>query len=122
MITKLKYVGTSIEDLIDVYVLYIRSVAEYCSVAYHSSLTQAQSEKIERIQKTCLRVILGDMYVSYDAALEMCGLKKLSIRREQRCLNFSMKCVKHEKNSRLFPLNTRTFGQEQNTKEAFVVN
>ena len=122
MITKLKYVGTSIEDLIDVYVLYIRSVAEYCSVAYHSSLTQAQSEKIERIQKTCLRVILGDMYVSYDAALEMCDLKKLSIRREQRCLNFSMKCVKHEKNSRLFPLNTRTFGQEQNTKEAFVVN
>ena len=78
MITKLKYVGTSIEDLIDIYILYIRSIAEYCSVAYHSSLNQAQSDKIERIQKTCLRVILGEMYVSYEAALEMCGLQTLS--------------------------------------------
>ena len=41
MITKLKYVGTSIEDLIDIYILYIRSIAEHCVVAYHSSLSQA---------------------------------------------------------------------------------
>ena len=78
MLTKLKYIGTGIDDLVDVYVLYIRSVLEYCAVAYHSSLTQAQSQKIERIQKTCLRVTLGEMYVNYDAALEMCGLEKLS--------------------------------------------
>ena len=33
-----------------------------------------QSEQIERIQKTCLKVILGEMNVSYEAALEMCGI------------------------------------------------
>ena len=57
MLTKLKYVGTKTEDLIEIYILYIRSIAEYCSVAYHSSLTVALSDKIERIQKVCLRVM-----------------------------------------------------------------
>ena len=84
MITKLRYVGVEIEDLIDIYKLFIRSVTEYCSVVFHSSLTTEQSNKIERIQKTCLKVILGDMYISYKAALEMCGLETLSKRREAR--------------------------------------
>ena len=58
MITKLKYVGTKTEDLLDIYILYIRSITEYCSVVFHSFLTNELSEKLERIQKTCLRVIL----------------------------------------------------------------
>ena len=59
MITKLKYVGVTTEDLIDIYILYIRSITEYCSVVFHSRLTNEDSDKIERIQKTCLKVILG---------------------------------------------------------------
>ena len=59
MITKLKYVGVSKDDLIDIYILFIQSVTEYCAVSFHSSLTVEQSAKIERIQKTCLKVILG---------------------------------------------------------------
>ena len=39
MLTKLKYVGVSIEDLVEIYILFIRSVLEYCAVAFHSSLT-----------------------------------------------------------------------------------
>ena len=80
MITKLKYVGVKIEDLLDIYVKYIRSLTEYCSVAFHSSLTVEQSNKIERIQKTSLKVILGEMYVDYPSALEMTGLDLLSAR------------------------------------------
>ena len=75
MITKLKYVGVCLEDLLDIYILFIRSVTEYCSVAFHSSLTHQQSDKLEKIQKTCLKVIMGEMYVGYLAALEMCGLR-----------------------------------------------
>ena len=59
MITKLKYVGVCLEDLLDIYILFIRSVTEYCSVAFHSSLTQQQSDKLEKIQKTCLKLIMG---------------------------------------------------------------
>ena len=47
MLTKLKYVGVSREDLLNIYILFIRSVTEYCSVLFHSSLTQAQSNKLE---------------------------------------------------------------------------
>jgi hypothetical protein len=122
MITKLKYVGVKTEDLIDIYILYIRSVIEYCSVAYHSRLTQADSDKLERVQKTCLKVILGDMFLDYESALEMCGLDRLSNRRVKRCLDFAQKCLKHPKNCRLFPLNTRTHGQQQKAKETVEVN
>ena len=66
MLTKLKYVGVGTDDLIQIYILYIRSIAEYCSVAWHSRLTLLQTNKIERIQKTCLKVILGEMYLSYE--------------------------------------------------------
>jgi hypothetical protein len=43
MITKLNYVSTHEDNLIDVYNLYIRSVLEYCSAAWHSILTVDQS-------------------------------------------------------------------------------
>jgi hypothetical protein len=71
MLTKLKYVGVSTEDLLNIYILFIRSCAEYCSVVYHSRLTADHITSLERIQKTCLKIILRENYVSYEAALEM---------------------------------------------------
>ena len=41
------------------------------------------------------RVILRDMYVSYDAAIEMTGLKPLHTRRDEQCLGYDLKAVKH---------------------------
>ena len=61
--------------------------------------------KLERIQKTCLKVILGDTYEDYQSALSTCGLKTLFERREKRCLDFSIKCLKNTRNQRIFPAN-----------------
>ena len=124
MLTKLKYVGVSTEDLIDIFILFIRSITEYCAVAFHSSLTVAQATDIERIQKTSLKVILGDNYVSYPAALEMCGLDTLHDRREKRCLDFAIKSSKHPRNSRMFPLNSNWSieGNMVRNREVFEVN
>ena len=105
MITKLKYVGVPVEDLIEVYILYIRSLTEYCSVAFHPSLTIEQINKLERIQRVALKIILGVMYVDYSAALEMSGLETLYARRTKRCLDFALKCTKHIRNQRMFPKN-----------------
>ena len=105
VLTKLKYVGVKVEDLIEIYILFIRSCTEYCAAAFHSSLTLEQSYKLERIQKVCMKVILGDMYLDYESPMEMCGLTPLHERRRQRCLSFALKCLKHPRNSRLFPLN-----------------
>ena len=99
MLTKLKYVGVELEDLLEIYILFIRSVAEYCSVVFHSTLTKEETYKIEEIQKTSLKVILGVMYIDYPSALEMTGLDTLAARREDRCLRFALKSVKHSKMS-----------------------
>ena len=62
MITKLKYAGVNTEDLLDVYVLFVRSLLEYCSAVWHSRLTVSQSSDLERVQKICLKIILGESY------------------------------------------------------------
>ena len=122
MITKLKYVGVKIEDLIDIYILFIRSVTEYCSVAFHSSLTLEQSNKLETIQKTSLKVILGEMYISYSSALEMCGLESLYDRRQKRCIDNALKSVKNSRTRKMFPLNQIEHGPNIREKEIFKVN
>ena len=64
------------------------------------------------------------MYVEYSEALEMCGLKLLSDRREDRCLDFARKCLKHPKNSRLFPLkqHNKETQHDIRNREHFEVN
>ena len=97
MLTKLKYAGVSEEDLITVFILYIRSLLEYCSVVWHSTLTAEMSNSIERVQKLCLKIILGEAYDGYDIALKTCGLQSLSSRREDRCLKYGFKSPVHSK-------------------------
>ena len=122
MLTKLKYVGVCRQDLLEVYILFIRSLAEYCSVVWHSSLTEELSNSLERVQKTCLKVILGDQYIGYQSALQMCNLKSLHDRREDRCMNFAVRCLRHPLNYRLFPLNTDKHSLHEKSKEKFKVN
>ena len=122
MITKLKYVGVGVQELLEIYILFIRSITEYCSVAFHSSLTKEDCAKIEKIQKTCLKVILGDMFIDYPSALEMTGLKTLAERRHDRCLSFALKCAKNVQNKVLFPRNETSNQHYIRDKEVFKVN
>ena len=106
MLTKLKYVGFSIEDLLEIYCLFIRSTAEYCSAVFASSLTLEQEQKLTNIEKTSLQIILQDMYVSYEAALEMSGLTSLTQRRAAHLLRFAKLSAQHPVHGpRMFPLN-----------------
>ena len=124
LLTKLKYVGTSTQDLVDVYSLYIRSILEYCSVVWHSTLTVQQATEIENVQKLCLKVILGLEYNGYDDALEVCGLEKLSVRRDARCLKFGLRSLLHPVHCSLFPVNPSVLTDYHNTpnREHFQVN
>ena len=63
----------------------------------------------------CLSVRLG-------VILEMCGLQSLADRRQQRCLNFALKCVKHPKMGKLFPLNPESSEHFLRQREVFKVN
>ena len=105
LLTKLKYAGTQTADLILIYNTFIRCLLEYCCVVWHSSLTIAQADYIERVQKTSFKVILGDDYQGYQEALETCGIETLKTRREKLCLRFGQKCIKSGKHQHLFPTN-----------------
>ena len=122
MLSKLKYVGVSTEDLLELYCLHIRSLTEYCSTAFHSSLSLRLRNKLETIQKTCLRVILDVMYVDYTSALEMCALRTLHDRREKRSLSFALKSSIHKTNSSMFPLNPVQDTHSVRNHEKFLVN
>ena len=122
MLSNLKYIGTKTEALIEIYCLYIRSVLEYCSVAFHSSLTIDQSDQLEAVQRASLRVILGDNYVSSSAAREMTGLPLLSERRQSRVETFSRRAIVHPKHSLLFPRNQVNSDRQVREREAFKVN
>ena len=125
MLTKLKYVGVCKEDLLNIYILYIRSLLEYCSVVWHSTLTVEQSNNIESVQKLCLKVILGPEYDGYEKAMSNCDLVSLSERREQKCLQFGLKSLLHPVHSSMFPVNPKIGNQSSaNTRnnEHFSVN
>ena len=121
MLTKLKYVGVNTEDLLEIYTLFIRSRAEYVSVVWHSSLTVEQTNKIENIQKTSLKVILGQDYIDYPTALEWTGLLELSVRRQNRCLAFAKSSLKYPVGAKMFLPNPE-HGQDIRNPERFKVN
>ena len=58
-----------IQEMVSIYCLYIRSVAEQSSVVWSSSITVGEQNDLERIQKVSLKIILGANYHSYENAL-----------------------------------------------------
>ena len=122
-LTKLRYAGVGRVDLIHNYKQFVRSSLEYCSVAIHSSLTDEQTRSLEHCQAVALRIILQSEYESYEQALLLTGLEKLSARRAARCLDFSLKCIDHDQNRRFFPRNPNIDNaREVREREEFLVN
>ena len=108
-----------LDEMLNIYVLYIRSVVENCAVVWHSSLTLANQLAIERVQKVSLRIILGDSYLDYENALNLTKLKTLSERRKDLCLRFAKQCVKNPKTKDMFPVKEKTYDTRMHEK--FVV-
>ncbi|XP_072048561.1 uncharacterized protein [Amphiura filiformis] len=105
MLNRLKRFGLPVEDLVSVFVSYVRPVVEYATPVWHSSLTAEQFDRLENIQKRACRIILGIRYDSYTEALELTGLQRLSSRRLQLCTKFAVECSESERYSDWFPMN-----------------
>jgi hypothetical protein len=102
---KISEFNAPIEDLVTIYIMYVRSILELSCQVWHPMLTAENAADIERVQKSALKVILKEEYSSYEDALEKLMLTKLSDRREKLCLKFAKSCAKNELTSDLFPLN-----------------
>ena len=107
LLRKVASFGTSIDELKNIYILYIRSILEQSCVVWHSSLTEENSQDLERIQKSAVKIILGSKYTEYESALDKIDLETLSERREKLCLKFAKKCLKNDKTKDMFKLNEK---------------
>jgi hypothetical protein len=107
MLRRLKNLGASDYQLVDVYIKQVRSVLELAVPVWHSSLTVADKISIERVQKSALQIILGLEYDSYKSACQHLGLETLEVRRKKLCKKFGIKAAKNAKHTKWFKVNTK---------------
>ena len=61
-----------------------------------TSITQAEKNDLERIQKVACKIILKDSYSNYDTTLKRLNIQNLSDRRAMLATRFASKCTEHE--------------------------
>ena len=105
MIRRLKNLGATTEELLDVYCKQVRCILELAVAVWAAGLSQGQVAQIERVQKTVCAVILGNNYRGYENALNVLEISKLSERRKVLCFNFAKKAIKNDKYQHWFALN-----------------
>ena len=91
---------------------------EHSSVVWHSSLTDENSEDLERIQKSAIKIILGNKYKDYQSALQ---LDKLYDRREELCKRFALKCQKNGKTKNMLPMARKEYIMKLRNSEKYHV-
>ena len=98
-----RHFGFSIRTMYTLYLWYIRTSLEYASPVWHSSITVQQTNRLERVQKRCLRIILGDGYIEYTNALRVLGCSTLEGRREQLTLRFGRNLLRSPTHRDMLP-------------------
>ena len=115
IISKLKSFGLQIEELITFWKVVLRPITEYAAPLWHSGLTEADKNKIEKLQKKVLGMVLGTKYidnkryykicgdpVSYKFALQKYGLTPLHQRREVLTQKFALETAKNINHKDMF--------------------
>ena len=110
------------DHLKHIYKTFIRSNLEFSSTVWHSSLTLADRQDLERIQKAALKVILGKDYDGYEKSLEVLNMESLNQRRESMALKFVKNGLKNHNFSKLFPLRKLNHGMSKRRGERYHVN
>ena len=122
LLRKVAHFNTNIEDIRNLYILYVRSILEQSCGVWNSSLTCENSSDLERVQKAAVRIIMGKNFENYEDALVRVNLPKLSDRRNELCLKFAKKCTQNEKTQSMFPLKRKLHEMEIRNSEEYQVN
>ena len=67
--------GTGVEDLKNVYFLFVRSQLEQSAVVWHSSLSEENKSDLERVQKSAVKIIMGEKYQGYQKSLALLDME-----------------------------------------------
>ena len=93
------------KDLKKLYCALVRSILEFSSVSFGSQISKFQSNRIENVQKRCLKIMYGYNH-TYEELLQMAGLQSLKGRRESAMLKFAQRMADNSNYCDLFPINT----------------
>ena len=115
IISKLKAFGLEIEELMTFWKVVLRPITEYAAPLWHSGLCDVDCNKIEKLQKKVLGMILGTKYIEhkryysvlgeavpYEFALRHHGLTTLQQRREVLTQKFALETAKNQKHKDMF--------------------
>ena len=102
----LRSFGFNQDELVKVYTSTIRPLADYCSVVYHSALSDEMDEALENAQNGALRIIFGPR-MSARKMREASGLDSLRNRRIEQCDRFADKAERNPRFSHWFPKRER---------------
>ena len=109
------------DELKNIYILFVRSILEQSATVWHSSLSEENKNDLERVQKTALKVIMGQRYKSYRNALNQMNLENLNDRRENLCLTFAQRSSRHPKMRKMFPLKEKSLSMSTRNPEKYKV-
>ena len=121
LLQKVASFTTNIEELKNIYILFVRSLLEQSATVWHSSLTEENKNDLERVQKTAFKIILGERYKTYKHAQNILQLESLNDRRENLCLLFALKSSKNPKTKHMFPLNDKAHVMNTRQSDKFKV-
>ena len=115
-LSKIKSFDATRDDLVKIWTTILRPCAEYASPVWHPGLTLSDSQRLEKLQKTALAIILGRSYinyrprykvgnklVSYEEALTALGLENLNQRREGLTTKFAKDILKSNTHRNMLP-------------------
>ena len=85
------------QDLTLIYCLYVRSVLEFNSCVWFSTITEEEKDDIERVQRCAVKLILKNEYQDYENGLLKLNLKNFTDRRQMLALRFANKCKEHDR-------------------------
>ena len=74
MLRRLKSFGMPVDELINIYKMFILPKLTYAAPAWSFSLGVDLQKKLERVQKQALKICLGPAYTTYEAALTVANL------------------------------------------------
>ena len=114
--------GATNLEMVHMWTVFCRSVLEQSCVVWHNSLTQENTEDLERTQKTFCKLVLREKYKTYEDSLILLNLDSLNQRRQSLCLKFAKAGIKHNKLSDLLPEESKTHNMQTRNENKYKVN
>ena len=111
LLRRLRLLKLDTHILLDFYCKEVRSVLEFGVAVWHSGITSKMRDRIERVQKICINIILCDSEwsVPYEVGCTLLNIEPLVYRRLDLCASFIQKASRDPRHADMFCRNTNPF-------------